>query len=243
MSYAAVFEMTGVDMAGPLFLRDGRKVWVYLYTCAVYRAVHLELASSLSTDSFIQTSQRFVARRGRPAIFYSENGTNFVGLDNAFPHLEWEKISKHCAIERIEWRFNPPAAASWGGWWERLIRLLKQLLFKTLGKASLIYEELEMVLCDCESLINSRPLTYVSEDVTDLAPITPNMFLLDLKGVGLADCDAVDSGRLNRRARHQQKVKESLQQRFKKEYFGQLVLAVKKKGRTLQPREVVLLGV
>ena len=64
-----------------------------------------------------------------------------------------------------------------------------------------MYEELEAVLCDCESVINSRPLTYMSEDVTDLAPITPNMFLLDLKGVGLADCDAVDSSRLNRRAR------------------------------------------
>jgi hypothetical protein len=58
---AAVFETTGVDMAGPLFLRDGRKLWVCLYTCAVYRAVHLELALSLSTDSFIQTFRRFVA--------------------------------------------------------------------------------------------------------------------------------------------------------------------------------------
>jgi hypothetical protein len=100
--------------------------------------------------------RRFVAQRGRPAIVYSDNGTNFVGLDNAFTHLEWEKIPKHCAIERIEWRFNPPAAAWWGGWWERLIRLLKQLLCKTLGKASLTYEELETTLCDCESVINNE---------------------------------------------------------------------------------------
>jgi hypothetical protein len=157
--------------------------------------------------------------------------------------LECDQIFKYCATERIEWRFNPPAAAWWGGWWERLIRLLKQLLCKTLGKASLTYEELETVLCDCESVINSRPLTYVPEDATDLAPITSDMFLLDLKGVGLTDCDAVDSGRLNRHARYRQKVKESLRQRFKKEYLGQLVLTAKKKGRMLQLREVVLLGV
>jgi hypothetical protein len=69
------------------------------------------------------------------------------------------------------------------------------------------------------------------------------MFLLDLKGVGQADCDAVDSGRLNRWARYRQKLKESLRQRFKKVYLGQLVLTAKKKGRKLQPREVVLLGV
>jgi len=184
----ALLETTGVDMTGPLLLRDGRKVWVCLYTCAVYRAVHLELALLLSTDSFIQTFQRFVARCGGPVLVYSDNGTNFVGLDNAFTHLEWKQISKHCAIEGIEWRFNPPTAAWWGGWWEQLIRLLKQLLCKTLRKASLTYKELEMVLCDCESVISSRPLTYVSEDATDLAPITPNMFLLDVKGVGLADC-------------------------------------------------------
>jgi hypothetical protein len=240
---AVVFETTDVDVAGPLFLRYGRKVWVCFYTCAVYRAIYLELALLLSTDSFIQTFRRFVARCGRPAIVYSDNGTNFVGLGNAFAHLEWEQIFKHCAIERIKWRFNPLAAAWWGGWWERLIRLLIQLLYKTLRKASLTYEELETVLCDCESIINSRPLTYVSEDVTYLVPVTTNMFLLDLKGVGLADCDAVDSGRLNRRARYQQKVKESLQQRFKKECLGQLVLTAKKKGRKLQPREVVLLRV
>jgi hypothetical protein len=68
------------------------------------------------------------------------------------------------------------------------------------------------------------------------------MFLLDLKGVGLAGCDAVDSGKLNRRARYRQKVEEILRQRFKKEYLGQLVLTAKKKGRKLQPREVVFLG-
>lgn len=51
--------------------------------------------------------------------------------------------------------------------------------------------------CVIESTINSRPLTYVSEDVTDLAPIKPDMFLLHLQGSGLADCDAVDSGSLN----------------------------------------------
>jgi len=70
---AAVFETTGVDIAGPNLLRDGRKVWVCLYTCALYRAVHLELASSLSTDSFIWTFRSFVARRGRPAVVYSDN--------------------------------------------------------------------------------------------------------------------------------------------------------------------------
>jgi hypothetical protein len=91
---AAVFETTGIGMAGPLFLKDCRNVWGCLYTCAVYRAVHLELTSSLSTESFLQTFRRFVAHRGRPAIIYSDNGTNFMGTDRAFRQLDWEKILK-----------------------------------------------------------------------------------------------------------------------------------------------------
>lgn len=56
------FGITGVDFAGPLFLRSGNKCWICLFTCAVYRAVHLELTNSLSTSSFLQVLRRFVAR-------------------------------------------------------------------------------------------------------------------------------------------------------------------------------------
>jgi len=67
------------------------------------------------------------------------------------------------------------------------------------------------------------------------------MFLLDLKGVGLADCDAVDSGRLNSRARYRQKLK--VYGRGSRKSTWALVLTAKKKSRKLQPREIVLLGV
>jgi len=97
----------------------------------------------------------------------------------------------------MDWRFNPLTDAWWGDWWEHLVRLLQQQLQKPLGKASLTYEEIETVLCDCESVTNARPLTYVLEDASDLAPIMPNMFLLDFKEVGLSEYNAVDSSRLN----------------------------------------------
>nr|XP_042913425.1 uncharacterized protein LOC122273422 [Parasteatoda tepidariorum] len=43
---ALVFEVTGVGLAGPLYLKNGDKVWILLFTCAVYRAIHLELIQS-----------------------------------------------------------------------------------------------------------------------------------------------------------------------------------------------------
>ncbi|XP_055948250.1 uncharacterized protein LOC129981435 [Argiope bruennichi] len=59
---AAVFQITGVDMAGPLFLKD-KKSWVLIFTCAVYRAVHFELVTAASTDVFLMAFRGFVSRR------------------------------------------------------------------------------------------------------------------------------------------------------------------------------------
>ncbi|GFV66022.1 integrase catalytic domain-containing protein [Trichonephila clavipes] len=60
------FEIVGIDLVGPLFLKDGRKVWITLFTCAVYRAIHLELVNFLTSDAFLLALRCFIARRGRP---------------------------------------------------------------------------------------------------------------------------------------------------------------------------------
>ena len=43
------------------------------------RAVHIEIAHSLDTDSFINAMRRFIARRGQPQEIRSDNGSNFAG--------------------------------------------------------------------------------------------------------------------------------------------------------------------
>ncbi|GFW09337.1 putative RNA-directed DNA polymerase from transposon X-element [Trichonephila clavipes] len=88
---AAVFEVVGVDLAGPLYVKGGQKSWIVLFTCATYRAVHLELTSSLSTDVFLLSLRRFIARRGRPRVIYSDNGTNFRGAHGELSGIDWEK--------------------------------------------------------------------------------------------------------------------------------------------------------
>ncbi|XP_072389317.1 uncharacterized protein [Diabrotica undecimpunctata] len=239
---ANAFEITGVDFAGPLYLRTGEKVWVCLFTCAVYRAVHLELCTALSVVSFMQALRRFIARRGRPKTIYSDNGTNFVGTENAFLRVDFEKIAESSSVEHIQWRFNPPTAAWWGGFWERLVGGLKQLLRKVLGQASLDYESLMTVICDCEAIINSRPLTS-SNDPNDLIPLTPMMFLRDQTESGVPDCDAVDQKALSRKVVYRQKLVDDLRRRFRNEYLGQLKLWFK--GRSSQQVKVgdmVLVG-
>lgn len=240
---AIAFEITGVDFAGPLYLKSGQKAWVCLFTCAVYRGVHLELTTSLSTSGFVQVLRRFIARRGRPKTIYSDNGTNFVGTENAFRKLDWKAISEYSAVQRITWRFNPPTGAWWGGFWERLIGLMKQLLRKVLGRASLSYEELSTVLCDCEAIVNSRPLTYISNDPKELVPLTPAMFLRDLEESGVPDCDVIDRSSVCRRLAYKQQLREVLRRRFRIEYLGQLKLNCDKRSqKPISLGEVVFVG-
>ncbi|XP_042910984.1 uncharacterized protein [Parasteatoda tepidariorum] len=240
---ALVFEVTGVDLAGPLYLKNGDKVWILLFTCAVYRAIHLELIQSLSTDRFLLGLRRFIARRGRPRTIYSDNGTNFVGAVNLMASIDWSKIVQESSILRIQWVFSPPEAAWWGRFWERMVQMVKNLLRRVLGKASINFEELSTVLCDAEAVINSRPLNYLSEDPEDLTPLTPAMFLQDVQTVGVPDLDNLDSVNLAKRCRYQQKLREDLRKRFREEYLSMLIHRQenKKPIKRIQIGDVVLI--
>ncbi|XP_018577160.1 uncharacterized protein LOC108915576 [Anoplophora glabripennis] len=237
------FEMTEVDMAGPLYLQTGEKAWVCMFTCAVYSAVHFELCTSMSSPCFMKAFRRFVARRGRPKVIYSECGTNFVGTENALSQLDWETIFRETSTQRIKWKFNPPTAARWGNFWERLSGIMKQMLQKVLGRSSFNYEDLMTILCYCESVINSRPLTYISNDLKDLVPITPSMFLRDLVDSDLPDCDIIHQNSLNRKLRYRQKISLDLRHRFRSQYLGQLKLKFNKRpSRPITFGEVVLVA-
>ena len=96
LQVAAPFSKVGVDYFGPIMVKHFRKHekrYGCLFTCLVTRAVHLEVAKSLETDSFINALRRFIARRGPPSDIYSDNGTNFVGADRELKHSleEWNQ--------------------------------------------------------------------------------------------------------------------------------------------------------
>ena len=68
-------------------------------------------------------------------------------------------------------------------WWERLVRSVKGALGKSLGARSLTKVELETTVQEIESCINSRPLTFVADEVSNTAPLTPSHFLIG-RGAG-----------------------------------------------------------
>ncbi len=130
------------------------------------RAVHIEVAHSLDTDSCIQAIRRFICRRGQVKHIRSDNGTNFVGaekeLREALAALNQSYIQKALRHRGVEWSFNCPGASHRGGVWEHLIRSTKQVILSVLKQQDLTEEGLHTVLCEVEAILNSRLISTVS---------------------------------------------------------------------------------
>ncbi len=192
----------------------------------------------------MQAMRRFFARRGRCYVMYTDNGTNFVGTSRALRDLNWQEIKAECATLQIKWNFNPPGAPWYGGWWERMVRTIKMLIKKSLGRACVTYEEMLTLLCECESTINSRPTTYVSDDPNELKALKPSDFIQDIKGNDTVDLDIVDTKHLCKRIRYVQSLRQQLRRRFQEEYLSELIRApqLSSKRQKLAPGDIVLIG-
>ena len=78
------FTNTGIDYFGPILVKRGRsqvKRYGALFPFLTCRAVHIEMAESLTTDAFINALRRFIARRGQVRMIRSDNGSNFTGAE------------------------------------------------------------------------------------------------------------------------------------------------------------------
>ena len=182
----APFCFTGVDMFGPFYAKVGRsevKRYGCLYTCFSTRAIHIEVLNNLEIDTFINGFVRFVSRRGYAQKVWSDNGTNLVGarseLSKSLRDLDRGKVVRVARRMEIEWVFNPPLASHHGGVWERMIRRVRRILIALLNSNTrLTVEILHTVFCEVECIVNSRPITKCSDDVHDVAALTPNHLLL-----------------------------------------------------------------
>lgn len=237
-AFTPPFYNTGGDYFGPLLIKERRltvKRYGCLFTCLVTRAVHLEIAHSLETDSFIMALRRMMARRGKPRNIYSDNGINFVGaereLKECLDGMDQAKISDTLSRDRIQWFLNPPSAPHFGGVWERLVKSPKKALKITLNGQLVNDETLLTLTAEVESLLNSRPLTHVSVDPQDLEAITPNHFLIGRNSPNVPP-DVFDERDLNskKRWRQAQTVTDHFWRRWLREYVP--ALTERRKWRT-----------
>ena len=212
------FARSAVDFAGPFITVQGRgkrrkKRYLCLFTCLASRAVHLEVANRLDTDSFLNAFYRMACRRGVPQELFSDNGTYFKGADaerkSLVKELHENKIKQSITNKGITWNFNPPLAPHFSGVHQTMIKSAKKAIKAILGKADINDEELTTAMIGAEGLINSRPLTYQSANAADDVPLTPNHFIHGQVGGQFAptSCDETDFNPRKRRRRIQELVR------------------------------------
>ena len=246
---APPFSKTGVDFAGPLFVKDKsnemRKVYVALFTCCMTRAVHLELVEDLSVETFKRCLRRFIARRGVPTLIVSDNAKTSKGIEKELRLLfNHPQVKDEMQNRRIQWCFNLERAPWWRGFFERLIGSVKRCLRKVLGNARLSFDELLTVMSEVEATLNSRPLTYdygiPGEEVLTPAQLMYGRRLTTLPGSQEVEEDIT----CRKRYRHVNERLEHFWRRWHREYLTDLREShncnVKRTGKEPKVGDVVI---
>ncbi|XP_057372213.1 uncharacterized protein LOC130693108 [Daphnia carinata] len=191
-SHLPPFTLTDIDFFGPydvVIRRKCEKRYGVLFTCMITRAVHIEMACALNTESILLSFWRFANRRGCRSEIQSDNGTNLTSgsreLQVALQSLNTKAVADRLARRSIKLNFNPPAAPHFGGSWERLIQSTKKALSHVLNGQTFTDDSLFSAFVAVENLLNGRPLTYVAIDPREPAPLTPNHFCLDAQTLSL----------------------------------------------------------
>ena len=245
------FAYTGVDYFGPLSVRVNRsKVKRYgcLFTCLTTRAVHLEVASDLSADAFINAFRRFISRRGPILHMYSDNGTNLVGAERLLRESiqQWNqrKVEGFLHQREVEWTFNPASASHMGGAWERMIRSVRRLLLSLSNERTLTDDQLHTLMLEAEAILNARPLTPVKLDCDGMTPLTPNHLLRVNPSASpppslteKTDCYA------RQKWKHVQYLADQFWKRWSREYLRTIIARQKwhRRNRNFMVNDVVLI--
>ncbi|XP_057299540.1 uncharacterized protein LOC130630164 [Hydractinia symbiolongicarpus] len=213
------FKHTGLDYAGPLYVRNVYhggsmyKALVFLFTCTSTRALHLDLVPNASSSGCIRSLRRYFSERGIPSEIISANGSQFIAEDT-------QRFSSN---RGIKWHFNLEAAPWWEGMFERLVRSVKRCLKKTLHNTRLSYEELLTVLAEIQAAIKNRPLTFLYENIGE-QPLTPNHLQFGRKiNLEASHIDSDENEKdLCQRYDHLQRIINHYWNRWKCEYLTEL---------------------
>lgn len=253
------FYHTGVDFTGAVDvkLNKGRGVrtskgYIAVFVCMATKAVHLELVTDLTTQTFILALKRMAARRGCPAHLYSDNGTNFVGTDRELRRqMQENKTLNHgvlattLAEQGIQWHFNAPSWPSAGGIWEAAVASMKKHLKRVLGEQKLTYEEFQTLLTQIEACLNSRPLCPLTEDPDDAENcLTPGHFLIGRPIISIPQ-ENLQEQNISPRRRWQ--LTEKMFQGFWKQWSAEYLHELQQRGkwcnktRNIQKGDIVLI--
>ena len=234
------FSNTGIDFAGPLYVKDDskQKTYICLHTCASTRAVHLELTEDLSVRTFLLAFHRFTSCRGLPQRLLSDNAKTFKSAAKEVQLIERsEEVQWYLATRGVTWQFIIEKAPWQGGFWERLIQSTKRCLKKNLGQTSLTFEELGTILVEIEATLNNRPLTYMYDDEGISYLLTPSQLIYG-RQINTTPNDrqfeiVSTQQALTKKAKYQKRLLRQFVNRWKREYL----LSIREGSRAIHGQE------
>ena len=246
------FSQIGVDYFGPLYVtvkRSTEKRYGVLFTCLATRAVNIELAETLDTDSCLMAWRRHISLRGTPTDVWSDNGTNLTACEKELKEgleriMAEGRLVKVMADRGVNWYFSPPSAPHFGGSWESLVKAAKHALRVVLGCTTVKEEVLRTVMAEVVAILNARPLTHLSVDPEDESPLTPNHFLLGRAHPHIPPDVFDEEGPLShKRWRQAQELTARFWRRWMLEYVPSLMERRKwtRKNRNVQVGDLVLI--
>ena len=118
---------------------------------------------------------------GWPGTIILDNGKSFVGAERLLRELlakERKTLEEFAVLHQVRWIFTTPQSPHQGGIYESLIKQVKRAVRVIVGSQNLSWNEMSAVFAEVKSLVNGRPLGYLSNDPNDLQPLTPNHFLI-----------------------------------------------------------------
>ena len=250
--HAPPFTVTGVDLFGPFLLKYGRnksiKAWGAIFTCATSRAVHLEIVENASAEAFLQALRRFASHHGWPETVISDNGGSFVGAEVELRKLFLEgkkRLTDFAVLHKIHWKFITPLSPHQGGMYESLIKVTKRALRMSTGEQILSWNEMATIFAEVKSIVNSRPLTYLSDDPNDLRPLTPNHLLLGRASADVPHGPYEDTNNTHKRFQYVQTLVNNFWKRFITEYIPKLIATGRskwqKKESQIKKDDIVLI--
>ena len=140
VNHTVLFQVCGVYYLGPVFVRDiyyssnndMHKAYIVLFTCSTSRAVILDLVEDNTSEIFINSIKKLLQEEVVQQTLCLITGKCLLH----------RKTSLFCVERGITWRFNLDGVSWWGGFWERLVSMVKSCLKKLIGKEKLSFTEL-----------------------------------------------------------------------------------------------------
>ena len=185
VTIAAPFSTSGIDIFGDFTVthagRGNKQIWVLIITCFTTRAVALYSLPDMTLSSVIHALLKMSNQFPSLRKIVSDNGLNFRGanreISKAMDMWNAQEANDKLAEYSIEWEFGPASCGSWGGMWERLIRIIKKSFKACMKRKVLSTDSFDALCARVAGVVNRRPLTRLNNSLDDMSVLSPAHFI------------------------------------------------------------------